>query len=118
DSLPAVITAQGTWCLRKDLSTSMTSGNAIEIATNNVTLDCNDFKIGGLAAGPATRAVGIHVSERANATVRHCNVRGFSTGALMSGSGHLVEDNTFDSNTTNGIHAFGRDSVIRNNQIL
>ncbi|HEY0661599.1 MAG TPA: hypothetical protein VGD21_09825, partial [Lysobacter sp.] len=44
DSLPATITTQGTWCLRKDLSTAMSSGNAITIATNNVTIDCNDFK--------------------------------------------------------------------------
>jgi hypothetical protein len=51
DSVPAVIATQGTWCLRKDLSTAQTSGNAIEIAANNVVIDCNDFKLGGLAAG-------------------------------------------------------------------
>ncbi len=57
DSVPATITTQGTWCLRKNLATNITTGNAITIATNNVTIDCNDFKIGGLAAGSASRAI-------------------------------------------------------------
>src|SRR5690606_14995164 len=50
DSVPATITSQGVWCLRKDLSTAIASGSAITIATNNVTIDCNGFKLGGLAA--------------------------------------------------------------------
>ena len=58
ESLPATISTQGVWCLRRNLATAMTSGNAITITVNNVTIDCNDFKIGGLAAGtpwtPAT----------------------------------------------------------------
>ena len=32
DSVPATITTQGTWCLRKDLSTSIASGAAITVA--------------------------------------------------------------------------------------
>src|SRR5690606_24652633 len=59
DSVPATISTQGVWCLRKDLSTNITSGNAITIATNNVTIDCNDFKLGGLAAGNGSNAFGI-----------------------------------------------------------
>src|SRR5690606_9034000 len=51
DSLPATISQQGVWCLRKNLSTNISTGHAITIAANNVTIDCNDFKIGGLAAG-------------------------------------------------------------------
>ena len=58
-SLPAVITTQGTWCLTADLATAMTSGVAITIATNNVTIDCNNFKLGGLSAGVDTTTIGI-----------------------------------------------------------
>ena len=65
------------WCLRHDLSTSIVSGQAIDIQANNVAIDCNDFKIGGLAAGNGSMAVGIHALTRQNATVRHCNIRGF-----------------------------------------
>ena len=67
DSLPATVSTQGTWCLRANLSTAMASGDAIAVAANNVTLDCNDFKIGGLAAGAyVLRAVGegVVVSRR------------------------------------------------------
>jgi hypothetical protein len=80
DSLPAVLSKQGVWCLRHDLSTNITNGEAIIIGTNNVTLDCNDFKIGGLAAGPTSIAVGIYARGRQNAVVRHCGIRGFLIG--------------------------------------
>jgi hypothetical protein len=118
DSIPATITTQGVWCLRKDLSTAMTSGTAITIATNNVTIDCNDFKIGGLAAGTASLTHGITAGERANAVVRHCNVRGFMYGIHLRGYGHLVEDNRFDNNLVQGIHVEGHDSIVRRNRVL
>lgn len=105
DSIPAVVTKQGTWCLRGNLGTAMTSGKAITIAANNVTIDCNDFKIGGLAAGDASVAIGIYANDRQNATVRHCHVRGFSYGILIfGGAGHLIEDNRLDKNLVFGIN--------------
>src|SRR5690606_35026428 len=36
DSVPATITAQGTWCMDGNLGTSISSGNAITVATHNV----------------------------------------------------------------------------------
>ncbi|HEY0661199.1 MAG TPA: right-handed parallel beta-helix repeat-containing protein [Lysobacter sp.] len=119
DAVPATITTPGTWCLRKDLSTAMTFGAAITVATNNVTLDCNDFKIGGLAAGVGTGAYAIHANSRLNATVRHCNIRGFWRGLVFSGNGagHVVEDNRFDGNTYNGLYVIGDGSVVRRNQV-
>jgi len=123
DSVPATITTQGTWCLRKDLGTAITSGNAITIATNNVTLDCNDFKIGGLAAGEASNANGIHAKERQNVTIRNCSIRGFRLGvSLDRGSGHLVENNHLDNNLAIGIyfHSYSTDNsaVVRNNRVM
>ena len=118
DSLPATISTQGVWCLDKNLGTAITSGNAITIATNNVTIDCNDFKIGGLAAGDASQANGIHASDRQNATVRHCNVRGFRVGIrLLDGAGHLVEDNLLDNNLENGIHVTGDNNLVQRNRV-
>ena len=108
DSLPATISTQGVWCLRKDLATSMTSGNAINITTNNVTIDCNDFKIGGLGAGNASTTSGIYANNRQNVTVRHCNVRGFHYGIIFNGgAGHLVEDNRLDNSLYRGIYVSG-----------
>jgi hypothetical protein len=51
DTIPTVINEQGTWCLRQNLTTSAGSGNMISIVTDNVTIDCNGFKIGGLGGG-------------------------------------------------------------------
>jgi hypothetical protein len=121
DSVPATISTQGTWCLRQDISTAITSGVAITIATNNVTIDCNDFKLGGLAAGAGTLAYGINASNRLNATVRHCNIRGFYIGLLLSGAaggGHTVEDNRFDGNTWIGLWTEGDGSVVRRNRVF
>lgn len=120
DALPATITAQGTWCLRKHLSTSISAGAAITIAVNNATLDCNDFKIGGLGAGPATEASGVKAQDRVNVTVRHCNIRGFNYGVFLDGAaggGHLVEDNHVSNNRTRGIWLWGDGSVIRRNLV-
>ncbi|HEY0659898.1 MAG TPA: right-handed parallel beta-helix repeat-containing protein [Lysobacter sp.] len=116
-SLPAVIQTQGTWCLKQDLSTGMTSGTAISVATNNVTIDCNDFKVGGLAAGAGTTANGIH-STGQNITVRNCNVRGFRVGITLLGSAsNTVEDNRLDGNTARGIVVHGDGSQILHNRV-
>jgi parallel beta-helix repeat protein len=120
ESLPAVIATPGTWCLHKDLGTLITAGNAIDIQASNVTLDCNDFKIGGLGAGNGSQAVGVHASEKSNITLRQCNIRGFFTGIfLYRGTGHLVEDNRLDLNLHNGIQlASAANSLVRHNRVF
>ena len=118
DSIPAVITTQGVWCLRHDLNTNISSSSAITIATNNVTIDCNDFKLGGLSAGNGSQANGIYGINRQNSTIRHCNVRGFSYGIrLISSAGSLVEDNRLDNNLYTGIQISGDNNVIRGNRV-
>ena len=117
DSLPATITTQGTWCLKNNLSTAITNGDAITIDANNVTVDCNGFKIGGLAAEPDTEAQGISARARLNATVRNCTIRGFSHGIdFYEGGNHLIEGNTIDRSTNRGIFIINAPgSIVRNN---
>jgi parallel beta-helix repeat protein len=118
DALPATINTQGVWCLRKNLSTSITSGHAINILANNVTIDCNNFKVGGLAGGPGTVASGIHAEGRHNITIRHCNIRGFGSGIVLAGGGgHFVENNTVDNSTLAGISVAGEGTMVRRNQV-
>jgi hypothetical protein len=118
DSLPATISTQGTWCLRKDLSTSIADGTAITISANNVTIDCNGYKIGGLAAGNGSLAYGISAIGRQNATVRNCTIRGFRFGVAMgAGASHLVEDNRFDNNLQAAILIYSPDSIARRNLV-
>lgn len=120
-SVPAVITTQGTWCLKQDLSTAMTTGSAITINANNVTIDCNDYKLGDLAAGLGTATAGIYAANRLNLTVRHCNIRGFLRGVFFTGSnggGFAIEDNRFDGNTSFGLQVEGDGSVIQRNRVF
>ena len=117
DAVPAVISTQGTWCLRHDLATAVSSGEAITVAANNVTIECNDFKLGGLAAGVGTSAYGIH-SDAGNTTVRNCRVRGFRIGVFLRGDASVAEDNRVESSTRAGIVTQGDGSIIRRNVVV
>jgi len=119
DALPAIISSQGTWCLRDDQATAVTMGYAILVKANNVTIDCNHFKIGGLGGGAATSATGILATGWSNVTVRHCNIRGFFSGVHLNAAngGHLVEDNSFDGNTMFGLQVSGPGATVRRNQV-
>ena len=118
-TVPTTITAQGTWCLKSDVSTAIASGAAITVGANNVTLDCNGFKLGGLSAGAGTLTKGIHAKERIGLTVRHCNVRGFHYGVLFEGgASHVVENSSFLGNTFAGTSATTVDNVIIRDNVL
>ena len=121
-SLPATIIVQGVYCFTGDLATAITSGNAIEIQTNNVVLDLNSFKLGGLAAGPGTQATGIFASNRQNLTIKNGTIRGFFRGIHLIDSGasqgHVVEDIRADQNTFEGILVQGAGTIVRNNQVV
>jgi len=120
-SLPAVIGTQGTWCLKQDLATTAASGQAITITTNNVTVDCNNFKLGGLGAGTGTLTLGVYAFNRSYTSVRHCNIRGFYEGISLLGAagvGNVVEDNRFDNNTYIGLSVDGDGSIVRRNRVF
>jgi len=118
DSVPAVISSQGVYCLKKHVNGALASGAAISVTTNNVTIDCNEFKIGNLAAGPATQATGILATGRNNVTVRNCGVRGFQTGIALVDGQYRVEDNRLDYNTRTGILVSGSGSAVRGNEVV
>jgi len=118
DALPATITTQGTWCLRQNLDTSATTGNMIEIQTNNVTIDCNGFRIRGSGGGASTTATGIYANGRLNLAIRHCTIRGFSVGIeVFGGSDYLVENNLLDQSRFIGIQTGGAGSIVRRNNV-
>lgn len=84
-----------------------------------LTIDCNNWKIGGLAAGAATTTNGIYANFRLNIIIRNCGIRGFRSGIYLDGSGgyHLVENNRLDQNTYYGIYARGYGTMIRGNRV-
>ena len=119
-ALPAVITQQGIYCLKKDLSTSITSGFAITIDTSNVTIEMNGYKLGGLSAGNNTQAYGIYANSRQNITIRNGTIRGFlhNVSLVGSGSGHLVEGIRSDAGRESGIAVYGSNNTIRDNMVF
>ena len=121
--VPVTITIQGIYCFTQHLNTSIPTGAAIEIQTNNVILDLNGWKLGGLAAGLGTQAFGIFADNRANITIKNGTVRGFYQGIRLADSsgaslGHVVENIRADQNTHVGIEVDGRGNLIRNNQVV
>jgi hypothetical protein len=121
-SVPVVITVQGVYCFIHDVSTSISSGNAIEIQTSNVVLDLNGFQLNGLGVGLGTQASGIRADNRQNITIKNGTVRGFMRGIEINDSGasqgHRVEKVRADQNTYVGIVVQGDGNVIRNNQVV
>ncbi len=110
------------YCLTTSLTTSITTGAAIDVQANNVIIDLNGFRLAGLAAGPGTGAFGIHASNRQNITVKNGTIRGFLLASFFETSGgsqgHLVEDIRAGQNTAGGVQVQGTGSIIRNNQIV
>ena len=119
-TVPVVITAPGVYCLTDDLGTTTVSGSAIEIQTNNVVLDLNGFKLGGLAAGSSTGADGIFADGRRNITIKNGTVRGFYRGIRLLGNANVVEDIRAEQNWSIGIIVTGSLSgnIIRNNLVV
>ncbi len=122
NAVPAVITLPGVYCFTKSLVTSLATGNVISIQANNVVLDMNGHRLGGLAAGLGTQAVGIDAFNRQNITIRNGTIRGFMFAVRLDGNGgsqgHLVEDVRADQNTFIGIAVQGTGGIIRNNQVV
>jgi len=124
-SLPTVITTQGIYCFTGNLATSMGTGRAIEIQTNNVVIDLNGWKLGNQAAGTSTQTYGIYAWQRKNITIRNGTIRGFYYGIWLDGSspfttsqGHLIEDIRADMNTYIGIRVAGRGSIVYRSQVV
>lgn len=119
-SLPATISSPGNWCLTHHVYSAITSGAAITVEANDVTLDCNDFKVGGLPGNINTNTVGVLATNRTGTTVRNCVVRGFIIGIQLAGtaSSGLIEDNRLDQNTVAGISLAGSGHLVHRNRIF
>jgi hypothetical protein len=123
---PYKITQPGSYRLSGNLQVSALNTDAIEIQTNNVTLDLNGFSItgpvtctgsgAGLACSPLSTGKGIF-STGSNSVVRNGAVGGFLSGVDLTGSvpsaQAIVEEILVSNNLSAGIHA--SDAVVRRN---
>ena len=98
-SLPVTINSAGTYCLDRNLSMSATTGAAITVNANDVTVDLKGFKIDGSGAGAGTLTLGVSANGRRGLTVRNGRIRGFFQGIQVTGTGTTIEDLSLDSNT-------------------
>jgi hypothetical protein len=120
-SLPYTISEQGHYCFDRNLSTSITSGNAITIESDFVVLDLNNFKLGGGGAGLGTQTTGVYALNQKNITIKNGNIRGFFRGVALEDSSdgtgdsqnHLIQNITADGNTYIGILVAGIATMVR-----
>ena len=126
-SVPATITAPGTYCLTGNLfvGASPATGSAIAINTNNVTLDLNGYTLARQAADTSAGR-GILAYNQKNITVRNGRINGFAAAVVLmdtstdksSSGGHLVEGLRIDNSIVSGIEVSGAANVIRDNRIV
>lgn len=123
-SVPTVISKQGIYCLKRNFTTKITSGHAIEIKANNVTIDLNGFKLSG-KNGNLTSANGVYALQRREITLRNGTINGFRNAVYLrdytphtTSKNHLIENLRVQNSTVSGLQVFGKGSVIRGNQIV
>ena len=91
-ALPYTVTSPGVYILNSHLTYSSSSGNAITINANNVTIDFRDYSITGTGSS-STNATGIFASDRSVITIRNGTVTGFKIGILLQASSNVTGRN-------------------------
>jgi hypothetical protein len=136
-SLPYTINGPGFYFLAGNLSYTNTTGVAITINHNDVTLDLMGFILVGTGANSS--ATGIYMSSRYNVEVRNGTVAGFfygvhedsanghnhriiniratfnTYGLVLAGADHLIKNCLGSDNTLFGIHISGPGALIADN---
>lgn len=124
--VPYVITKPGQYLIKKDLVFTASTGNAITINANDVTLDFGGHFISSSAPKDATNSnVGVGVTFPSTAqdiTIRHGVLRNFNHGILLDSNSSpgrvLIEDMGISNSGIGGIRVYGRSTEIRHCQIL
>jgi Right handed beta helix region len=123
-TVPYTITEPGTYCLTGDLPvTSDAFLNAIEIASDSVTIDLQGHTLDGGTLGPGNQVNGIYSLNRGNITVHNGTIRGFYHGILLDTSdpaaSHdlLVENTVVDGSKYRGMRIDGNHTIVRDNLI-
>ena len=125
--LPVTITVEGVYCFTKDLVYEVTSGSAITISVDNVTINMNDWKLSYQNDSPApTHLIGIQATLQNNITIRNGTISGFNvaiqlttaTSPYASSRGHLIEDIRVEKSIYAGIVVYGTGTTVRRNQVF
>jgi len=110
--IPKTISEPGSYYLTEDVNSS---GTAITVAVNDVTIDLMGYTIKGPDSGTN---YGIYMSERSNVEIRNGTVRDFGNTGICeysdSGTGHRVITVRSISNGSSGINLSGKGHLIKN----
>ena len=125
-SLPATIGAPGKYCLVDSHTVNMTTGNAITIASNDVTLDCDGNTIKNTAVANDGSSTGVYANSRNGITVENCRIMGGFTNGIdlfqfNSGANanyySTIRDNQDGGAYYHGIRAYGSALEITDNRV-
>lgn len=84
-ALPVTISQPGKYCLSQNFTTAITSGTLINIAANDVTLDCQKFTLRSTATSNTGSSSAIVAMGRNNIVIENCSVvGGFTYGINVS----------------------------------
>ena len=112
------ISSSGDYCFTEDIATNMSSGQAIVIAADDVTIDLNGYELDD-TAGSLSQA--IYSNGYDNLTVRNGTIKGFASAVALIGassSGRLLEDLVVTNNTSSAFRVDGANITVRNNSIF
>ena len=127
NTVPAGITTPGKYCLAKDFTLNLTSGVAIGIGANDVTIDCDGHTLKNITTVATNTSVAIKSIGRNNIVIQNCRV----IGGWMNGI-DLEQNNSADRNSNfylnirdnyvagpfwHGIKVWGSAIEVRGNQV-
>lgn len=117
DSLPYTISSPGFYFIKKDLTYPSTSGYAITVNADNVTIDLMGFSLIGQGKTSGT-SEGIYMDGRKNVEIRNGTVRQFGGRGIdeadSTGSNHRIVNVRVVQNGGLGIHLGGQGHLIKN----
>jgi len=116
NSLPYTILNPGFYFITKDLTYSSTSGNAITVNADNVTIDLMGFSLIGQGKTSGT-SEGIYMDGRKNVEIRNGTVRQFGHRGIdefsSSGSNHRIVNVRLVQNGGEAIALYGDGHIIK-----
>jgi hypothetical protein len=125
-AVPTTITVPGKYCLAKDFTINSATAKAINIATNDVTLDCDGRMLKNLATANAGSSIGIFAQDRNNITIKNCRIiGGFTDGIAVLQNNAVnnknyyiqIQDNYIAGPYWRGIYALGSAIEVTGNKV-
>ena len=114
-SFPYTITTPGNYCLGASHTTD--SGGGIEIASNDVHMDCKGHSITKSIRGPWYSSGIYAASNFDQVTIENCRIKDFGRGIVIGGRNLRILGNAVDGAMRDGISAGGHSVQIIGNRI-